>query len=282
LARLTARSLSERLQQPVNVENRPSNDLVQAALDVLKAPADGYTLLFATSRTLGIGPALTNPPPFNVVLDFTPDFTPVSLLATIDYLLVAAPSLGLKDAKAAVAAMKAKPGTMRYASPGRTDPAHLLMLAFAGRAGVKLQEVAFKDAKEAQAALLIGKADFVFVDAATALPLVEQGRLVVLGTAAGRPFPFKSEILPLASVAPGLDSRVWLGIVARTGTPKTVVRQLSVEMREMEATESYREAVRKLTMESNPAQKAEHFGAVIAADRPVWADLVKQAGTVAP
>jgi len=278
LARLTAQRLSERLQQPFNVENRPSNDLVQAALDVLKAPADGYTLLFATSRALGIGPALTNPAPFNAVYDFTP----VSLVATVDYLLVATPSLGLKDAKAAVTAMKSKPGTMRYASPGKADPAHLLMLTFASRAGVKLQEVAFKDAKEAQAGLLAGKADFMFVDAAAALPLAEQGRIAILGTAAGRPLPFKPEILPLAGVAPLLDLRLWQGLVARTGTPKTIVMTLSVEMREIEATESFREALRNLAMESVPAQKPEHFGAIIQSHRTAWADLVKQAGAAAP
>ena len=174
--------------------------------------------------------------------------------------------------------MKARPGTMRYASPGKTDPAHLLMVAFASRAGVKLQEVAFKDAKDAQAGLLAGKADFMFVEAATALPLAEQGRLAILGTAAGRPFPFKPEILPLRAWPRALDWRVWQGIVARTGTPKTVVMALSVEMREIEATETFREAVRKLAMESVPAQKPEHFGAVIQSHRPAWDDLVQAGG----
>jgi len=278
LARLTAQRLSERLLQPFTVENRPSSDFVQAAIDVLKAPADGYTLLFATSRALGIGPALTNPAPFNAVYDFTP----VSLVATVDYLLVAAPSLGVKDARSAVTAMKLKPGTLRYASPGKTDPAHLFMIAFASRAGVKLQEVAFKDSKEAQAGLLAGKADLMFLDAATALPLAEQGRLSILGSAAGRPLPFKPEILPLSAVAPGLDWRVWQGLVARTGTPKAVVMTLAVEVREIEASESFREAVRKLAMESGPPQKPEHFGAVIQSHRTAWADLVRQARAAAP
>lgn len=275
LARVVSARLAEVLRQPVTVENKPATDPLAAALDVRKAPADGYTLLFATSATLGIGPALDTP----ARLDPVKDFTPVSLVATMDYLLVAPPSFGVRDAKAALDAMKARPGKVRFASPGKTDPSTLLLRGFAAKAGVQLQEVAFSGDTAAVAGLASGKADVMFLDAGTALPLVQQGKLVALGTSAARPQPQLPDVPPLARTVGGFDWRVWQGIVARTGTPKGVVSRIAVEMREIEATASFREAVGKLAMESIPAQKPEHFGAVIAVEQPAWADLVKAAAT---
>jgi len=273
LARLVSARLRDVLRQPVTVENKPAADPLAAALDVLKAAADGYTLLFATSATLGIGPALAT----SAKLDPVKDFTPVSLVATVDYLLVVAPSFGARDAKTALEAMKARPGKVRFASPGRNDPSALLLRSFAAKAGVQLQEVAFADTVAAVAGMGAGKADVMFLDAGTALPLVQQGKLVALGTSAGRPLPALPDVPPLARVVQGFDWRVWQGIVARTGTPKSVVSRIAVEMREIESTASFREAVGKLGMESIPAQKPEHFGAIIAVEQPAWAELVKAA-----
>lgn len=275
LARLVSARLGDVLRQPVTVENKPAADPLAAAVEVRNAPADGYTLLFATSATLGIGPALGAPGR----LDPVKDFTPISLVATVDYLLVAPPAFGARDAKAALDAMKARPGQVRYASPGRNEPSALLLRSFAAKAGVQLQEVAFADTAAAVAGMGAGKADVMLLDAGTALPLVQQGKLVALGTSAGRPLPALPDVPPLARVVPGFDWRVWQGIVARTGTPKSVVSRIAVEMREIEAAASFREAVGKLGMESIPAQKPEHFGAIIAVEQPAWAELVKAAAT---
>lgn len=271
LARLVGARLTDVLKQPVTVDNRPAADPLAAALDVRKQPADGYTLLFATTSTLGIGPALTSPPQ----LDPVKDFTPVSLVATVDYLLVASPKFDAKDAKAAIDASKARPGKVRVAAPGKADPATLIARAFAAKAGLQWQDVAMADPAAAVAALASGSVDMMFLDAGTALPLVQQGKVVALGTSAARPMTQLPEVPPLSRVVPGFDWRVWQGIVARTGTPKSVVSRIAVEIREIEATASFREAVGKLAMESIPFQKPEHFGAVIALEQPLWADLLQ-------
>lgn len=270
LARLAAAQLSERLRQPFNVDNRPGNDPLAAALDVLKEPADGYTLLFATSTTLGLGAALSTPPR----LDPGKDFLPVSLVATVDYLFVSTPAYASRTAPTPIGAMKAAPGKVRFASGGKSDPATLVVRAFAAQAGIQFQDVTFKDAQDARAGLLSGKADVMFLDASEALPLAAEGRIAILGTAASRSFPGRPEILPLART--GFDWRLWIGLVARTGTPNPAVWTVAVEMREIAATESFREAVAKLGMESIVVQKPEHFGAVLLRQQAAWVDLVKK------
>lgn len=275
LTRLSAAKLAERLGQPFNVDNRPTSDPVAVVQEVREAPADGYTLLLATTANFAIAPALDATARVNPVMDFTPIF----VLGAVDYLLLASPALKVTDARAAVAAMKAKPGTLRYASLGGTLPATLVTRAFAKAAGVQLQEVAFKDVKQAQAALAAGKVDVMFLDAATALAVAAQSKAIVLGTSAARPFPDRPEIQPLARMVPltNFDWRSTIGVVARTGTPTEAVRGLSMTLREIEEGDAFREAVGKLGMETLVVQKAEHFGALIASQRNAWGDLAKAA-----
>jgi tripartite-type tricarboxylate transporter receptor subunit TctC len=274
LARAIADRLGAALSQPVVVENKPGAGTLVGAEYVAKQPADGYTLLMATSTTLGISPALYRPSPVNPVRDFAP----ISPVGTVNFFLIANPNFPVKSVGEMIDAIKAAPGKYNYGSVGSGSPHHLFMEALKTECGLDIQHVPYKGTPAALTDLLSGNIQVMFSDATVAVPNIQAGKVVVVGTSAAKPTTLLRNVPPIASTVPGFDWQAWQGVVAPAGTPREVVAKLSAELQRIQATPEFKEQLFKFGMEPFPPQTPEQFAATIAAEQPRWAKAIKDSG----
>jgi len=278
LTDLLARAIGERLgaalKQPVIVENKPGAGTLVGAEFVAKQPADGYTLLMATSTTLGISPALYQPPPINPVKDFAP----VSPVGTVNFFLIANPAFPAKNMQEMIDAIRRNPGKYNYGSVGSGSPHHLFMEALKSEYGLSIQHIPYKGTPAALTDLLTGQLQLMFSDATVAVPNIQAGKVVALGTSAAKATSLVPNVPPIASTVPGFDWQAWQGIVAPAGTPKDVVARLSAELQKIQATPEFREQLGKFGMDPFPPQTPDQFAAMIAAEQPRWAKAIRDSG----
>lgn len=274
LARAIGERLASSLGQPVVVDNKPGAGTLVGAEFVAKQPADGYTLLMATSTTLGISPALYQPSPINPVKDFAP----VSQVGTVNFFLIANPSFPAKDVREMIDVVRKNPGKYNYASVGNGSPHHLFMEALKKEYGLDIQHVPYKGTPAALTDLLTGSIQVMFADATIAVPNIEAGKVTALGTSAAKQTTLLPNVPPIASTIPGYDWQAWQGIVAPAGTPKEIVAKLSSELQGIQATPEFKAQLSKFGMEPFAPQTPEQFAATIAAEQPRWAKAVKDSG----
>jgi len=278
LTDLLARAIGERLAyslgQPVIIDNKPGAGTLVGAEFVAKQPADGYTLLMATSTTLGISPALYQPSPINPVRDFAP----VSQVGSVNFFLIANPSFPAKNVREMIDVVRKNPGKYNYASVGNGSPHHLFMEALKKEYGLDIQHVPYKGTPAALTDLLTGSIQVMFADATIAVPNIEAGKVTALGTSAAKQTTLLPNVPPIAPAVPGYDWQAWQGIVAPAGTPMEIVAKLSAELQRIQATPEFKAQLFKFGMEPFAPQTPEQFAATIAAEQPRWAKAVKDSG----
>jgi tripartite-type tricarboxylate transporter receptor subunit TctC len=228
---LVARMLNDRLAaalgQPVVVENRAGAGGMVGTGAVAKAAPDGYT----------IGLSIPGPLAVNTVLmpkmEYDPfrELAPVTIVAASPNVLVVDPKLGASDLKAFVALARSQPGRLNYGSVGNGSASHLTMELLKQLAGIDLVHVPYPGSPQVNTAILNGQIAAAFVVPATAMPLVQAGRLKALGATTTT----RSVVLPdLPTVAeqgfPGFHSTAWIAAVAPAKTPEPIVRRLSEEL----------------------------------------------------
>jgi len=224
LARTLADRLGERLGQPLIPDNRGGASTVIAAEIVARAPADGYTLLHATSATLAVLPSLKGKLPFDPIKDFAP----ISQLSISPYLLVVHPSVQAATVRELVALAKAKPGQINYASPGHGTSNHLAVELFKTMSGTDLTHIPYKGTGPALADLLGGRVSVMFASIASARPLALSGKLRALGISSAQRSKAMPDIATIAeSGVPGFDMSSWSGLLAPRGTVNAVVDRLN-------------------------------------------------------
>ena len=274
LARAIGERLGNALGQPVVIDNKPGAGTLVGAEFVAKQPPDGYTLLMATSTTLGISPALYQPSPINPVKDFAP----VSAVGTVNFFLIANPSFPARNVKEMIDSIMVKPGAYNYGSVGSGSPHHLFMEALKTQYGLSIQHVPYKGTPAALTDLLTGRLQVMFADATIAVPNIEAGKVVALGTSAAQQSTLLPSVPPIATTVAGYDWQAWQGIVAPAGTPKDIVNRLASELAKIEATPDFKAQLTKFGMEPLPPQSPEQFAAMIAAEQPVWSKAIKDSG----
>ena len=273
LARAIAERLAAGLQQPVVIENKPGAGTLVGAEFVAKQPADGYTLLLATSTTLGISPALYKPSP----IDPVKDFAPISPVGTVNFFLIAHPAFPAKNVQTMIEVIRKNPGKYNYGSVGSGSPHHLFMEALKSEYGLSIQHIPYKGTPAALGDLLNGELQVMFSDATVAVPNIQAGKVVALGTSAAKPTAL-ANVLPIAATVPGYDWQAWQGIVAPAGTPKDIVARLSTELQKIQSAPEFREQLVKFGMDPFPPQTPEQFATMIAVEQPRWAKAVKDSG----
>ena len=230
LARVIAQRMSEDWGQPVVVENRPGGDTVIAAQHVAKAAPDGYTLLAAMDTTLVMNLATKKSLPY----DPYRDFAYITMASQNTSLLSVRAEDGPKTVKELIARAKASPGKLNYGAGIITT--RLAGYLFAREAGIEVQLIPFKGSPDVVQGLLTGAVDFIVDGIATALPLVQSGKVRALAKLNSRPLPALPDAQPLA-VAAGLpaleDISSWTGLVAPAGTPRAIVEKIQREVAAM-------------------------------------------------
>jgi tripartite-type tricarboxylate transporter receptor subunit TctC len=272
VARTVGPRLGQRLGRPVVVENRAGASGNIGTEAVVRAPADGNTLLVSVN-TLVMNKGLYPQLPF----DPLKDLVPVSLTSWGQLILVAPPSAGFRTAQDLVAAARARPGKLNYASPGVGTPHHMSMELFKQTAGVYLTHIPYRGSAQAVTDLLGGQVDAMFLPIHVALPHVKSGRLVALGIGSDRRHPLLPELPTLREARAGdVNVDMWYGIFAPPGTPAEQVLKLSQELREILASPEVRTAFASLGMD--PASSTpEEFRRLVARDADRWAGVIRTA-----
>jgi tripartite-type tricarboxylate transporter receptor subunit TctC len=226
LARLVAQKLTERLGQQVIVDNRGGAGGVIGTEMVARATPDGYTLLMVSGSHV-INPSIQKKLPY----DSLRDFRPISLVAEVPSLLVAHPSVPVKDVAGLVQLAKQKPGTLNYGSSGTGTAAHLGFELFTSMSDIKMQHVPYKGNGPATIALLGGELQFMFGAQPAAMPHVKSGKLRALGVSSTKRSPALPNVPAIAEVLPGYEFSQGFGMLTKAGTPEPIVQKLSTEVR---------------------------------------------------
>ena len=272
VARTVGQAMSASLGQPVIVENKPGAGTNIAVRTVIEAPADGYTLHMA-ANALAANPSLFQPPPF----DPEKDLVPVSLVGRVPVVIAANPSAPFSDIKALVAAAKAKPGTIPYATPGNGSTPHMAVELFAHLAGIQLQHVPYKGGAPAITDVIGGQVPLVAVNALEVQPHVKNGRLKVLAVLSEKRTAIFPDVATIAESGwPGFDASVWYGLVAPAKTPKAIVDRLHDEVQKALATPEVKQRMSGVGGEVIPGSR-EMFAQLIHTDVVRYANIVKEA-----
>jgi tripartite-type tricarboxylate transporter receptor subunit TctC len=226
-ARLLAQKMSQNMGQQVVVENLPGAAGQIGATNVARAAPDGYTIGGFNDSIMTMLPNLGTKLPWDILKDFEP----VSLVATIEWGLVANNAAPYKNAGDLITAAKAKPGEINYSSGGNGSPQHIAMALFADTAKIKLTHVPYKGASQAATGVAAGEVPVALQGLATVAGLVRGGKAKLIGVATpGRAPQFPDVPTISESGLPGFQFNSWFTIVAPAGTPKEIVQRLHAEI----------------------------------------------------
>ena len=228
VARVVSQKLSEQTGQQFLVENRPGAGGNIGAEAVAKAPADGYTLLVATTAH-AINPSLFK----SLNYQLLKDFVPVSQLTSGPLVIVVNPALPAKNVAELIALAKAKPGTLSFASSGNGQSTHLSAELFSSMAGVKMNHVPYKGSAPALTDVMGGQAALMFDTMLSAMPHVKSGKLRALAVTSAKRSPAAPELPTVAETLPGYEAIAWNNLLAPAGTPKDVIAKLSAELKKV-------------------------------------------------
>jgi tripartite-type tricarboxylate transporter receptor subunit TctC len=274
LARAIAPRLSERLKQPVVVENRAGAGGVIGAQGVMRSPADGYTILFATVATHGILPVLQKPAPYDAVKDFAP----ITLVAYTPNVLLANPALPVKNVAEMLALAKAKPGTLNFGSTSQGGSPHMSGELLKTMAQIDIQHVPYKGGGPMLIDLIGGQIQLGFDNLPSAIAHVRSGKVRALAVTTAKRWPGAPEIPTLAeSGVPGYEASAWFGLLAPAATPKPVVELLQIHVAAILRTPE----VEKQFFEQGAQPSGntpEEFARMIAGELQKWAKVVAATG----
>jgi tripartite-type tricarboxylate transporter receptor subunit TctC len=204
------------------IDNRPGAASMIGSELVVRAPADGYTLLVGAA-TLASAVTLNR----NLSFDLQRDLAPVTQISSAAQLLIVHPSLPARSVVEFVALAKKQAGKMNASSGGTGSANHLALEMLKQKAGIGMTHIPYKGAGPATLALMVGEVDFAFAGALSALPHVRNGKLRVLAVTTPQPSPAVPGAPTLASLYPGFESTNWYAVFAPAGTPAAITSRMS-------------------------------------------------------
>jgi tripartite-type tricarboxylate transporter receptor subunit TctC len=268
LARAAAEKLTQKWGQQVIVENRPG---LAGTASVAKAAADGYTFMVTANGFLVLGE--TNP---NLSFSPSKDFTGVAQLASLPFILVANPGHKTGTLRELIAAAKAQPGTLNYASAGFGSTAYLAAVLLTQVADVKMQHVPYRGGPEAVMSVVRGDAHFYFATPFAARELISNGQLRALAVT----WPTRTDVAPgvptfAEAGLPKFDYDAWFGMFAPAGVPQPIIDKVSRDLVEAFADPDLRKrlAAQGLIVATKPAAA---FNALIASDSERFVKLLRE------
>jgi tripartite-type tricarboxylate transporter receptor subunit TctC len=245
IARAVGDVMAKGLGQPIIVENKAGAGGTIGAGQVARSEADGYTVLIHSSGH-ALNPAIYTKLPYDTVKDLTG----VTPLAALPNVLVVSPSKGWKNVADVVAAAKARPGQLNYASAGVGSATHLNAEKFKLQAGIDVVHVPFKGTPEALSDVIGGRSDWFFAPMSSSLPLIRDGKLLALAVSTASRSPALPDVPTTdeAGVA-GSDYTFWVGMIVPSATPPAVVQRLHDEAVKALATPEVKERMTMLGAE---------------------------------
>jgi tripartite-type tricarboxylate transporter receptor subunit TctC len=270
--RIIGRQLNETWKQTVVVDNRPGAGGQIGTQIVVRAAPDGYTLLVQSSSH-AVNPAIYKSLPY----DSLKDLKDVASLGSAPYAMVTAPAGPYRPLKTLIESARAKPGEIPFASAGVGTSTHLTAEYFAQAAGVKMLHVPFKGSAEAIADVSAGRIAFYMAPINTAIGLIKDNRLAVLGVATSKRISMLPNVPTIAEQGmPGFEMDVWFGLWAPAATPRPVLQKLAADIRGAMDTREVREQYAKLGIEPS-ALFLDDFARFVRAEMTKYEKVVRRA-----
>ena len=277
IARVVADQLSKSMGQPFVVENKPGAGGSLGTATAKDAPADGYTLVAAGSGPFGINPAIYAKLPYDPLRDFEL----IGNIVLTPQTLVVGAQTPYRTVKDLVAAAKAKPGEIAYASLGNGSTSHLTMEAFQAAAGIKMNHIPFKGSSDAQTQVIGGSVPVMSDTVPGVLAQVKAGKLRAIGVAIPQRSPFLPDVPTVAEQGyPGFESVGWIGLAAPAKTPKPIIDRLNAEIRKMLQDPAVKEKLAQLAFVP-VGDSREQFAAFVKSEIAKWSKVAKDSGAKA-
>jgi len=275
--RVVAEQLTRSMGQPFVVENKPGAGGSVGTEQAKNAPPDGYTLVAAGSGPFGINPAIYKSLPYDPVKDFEL----ITNIVLTPQSLVVGPQTPYRNAKEFIAAAKAKPGEIAYASLGNGTTSHLTMEAFQSAAGIKLNHIPFKGSSDAQTQIIGGSVPVMFDTVPGVLAQVQAGKLRALGVAIPKRSPYLPDVPTLAEQGfAGFESVGWIGLGAPAKTPAAVLDRLNAEVKKMLQDPAVKARFEQLAFTPVGDSRAE-FTAFVKSEIAKWSKIARDSGAKA-
>ena len=276
-SRAIAQELSRSMGLVVTVENRPGAGGNIGGLEVVHAPADGTTLLMTTSGIQAINPFLYSKMPF----DPNKDLQPLSVLVSLNNVLVVNPSLKFKSVKDIITAAKEHPGELNFASSGSGTSIHMSAEMFKFLNALQMVHIPYKGSSFALTDLMGGQVMMMFDNIPSSMPFIKSGKLRALATTGAKRDPSLPDLPTVAEAGvPGYEASVWFGLMLPGGTPKEVVSKMSQEVMKAAQNPEY---IKKMTEQGYTmvSSTPEQMGEMARSELNRWGPIVKASGAKA-
>jgi tripartite-type tricarboxylate transporter receptor subunit TctC len=271
-ARYVAQKLTESLKQQVIVDNRPGAGGTIAANLVAHSNPDGYTLL-SVSSAHAVAPAIYPKLPY----DTLKDFAGITETASSSYVLVTSPSAGMRSMADLLAAAKAKPGQLNFASAGVGSGTHFAAEIFKAMAEIDVVHVPFKGIPEPLAETMTGRVQFFMAPIANAVNLVREGKLAALAVSSSKRQALLPDVPTIAEAGvPGYESILWFGLLTSSGVPQAIVAKLNREIVHILSEPELKERWNRIGMEPRP-MTSEAFDKVVRDDIAIFTRIARDA-----
>jgi tripartite-type tricarboxylate transporter receptor subunit TctC len=272
LARLIAVKMTESWGQPAVVENKPGASGNIGSDQVAKAPPDGYTILVGSVSTHAMNPHLVSNMPFKGV----DDFQTVALAAYVTNVLVAHPSVPVRNVGELIAAAKAKPDAIKYASAGNGSTNHLAAELFARMTGAQMLHVPYKGGGPATAAILGGQVDIFFTGLGNVWDHVKSGKLKLLAVTEERRSRLLPEVPTVGETLRGYEMAVWYGVWVPAATPAEIVAKLNAEVNRAMALPDVQQRLTAMGAE-HAAVTPQQAQQLLKSDAERWGRIIREA-----
>lgn len=276
-ARIIAMKLSERVGQPVIVDNRSGAGGIIGIEAIAKSTPDGYAIGFGVSGNLAVNVTLLSNLPFNPLTDLAP----VSMAVNNSLILVAHPSFPANNVSELIALAKTRPAKLVFGAPGTGSAMHLAGALLNSMAGIDLAVVHYKGLGPVASDLVGGHIPLAILDVATTRSFIQQGRLKALATTAAKRAPTAPDVPTVGeSGVQGYAVTSWFGVIAPARTPPEIVKFLNAHIVAILESADVRERYLAAGLEPAPSTP-EEFGDFIKSEIARWAKVIKEAGIVA-
>ena len=268
-ARTLSQKMGERLGTSIVIDNKPGAGGSLGSDMAAKATADGQTLLFTTTSTHSIGPAIGAKLPYDTVRDFTP----IAHVGNAPSIMLVPNSSPAKTVKEWIEYAKKNPGKLNYASSGNGTIVQLTAELFKAQAGVFVTHIPYKGTGLAIPDLVAGQLDVLFDSLPTGMPHVRDGRLRALAVTTLKRTPLAPDLPPVADTLPGFESSTWFGLYGPKGLPAEVVNRVNTAANQALSDPEVRAKLTTLGIEavtSTPAQ----FAKMVADDQGKWKRII--------
>ena len=270
MSRVISVPLGEALGQPIVVENKPGAVGNLAASDVIRAPADGYTLLVAATYTQTVNPSLIKETP-----SLARDMIPVAMIGRFKYHLVVRPSLNIKSVKELLDYARLNPGKLNYASGGQGSQPHLLGELLQKQAGIVMTHIPYRGSGPALQGVLAGDADLVF-DPAGSYPHVQAGKLKMLATTSDKRPPLFPDVPTFNEVGVGgMEADAWIGMWVPAKTPAPIVDRMNRALATLLTNPAVRKRFEDMFAEAVPMDGAR-LNALLAEEEKTLSTLIRE------